>query len=82
MMKHKLRLLPSSPLKRLLPAKATAKPPGKDLSTVRRVITEKEVRKLQQKDPDLEFYRCIEILCRINKKDKEYIREDMKLSVP
>ena len=74
------------PVKAPSPAKATVKPPAKEFATVRRVITEKEVRKLQQKDPDLEFYRCIEILCRINKKDKEYIREDMKqkrpLSVP
>ena len=62
--------------------KAPMKPAGKDLSTVRRAITEKEVRKLQAKDPDLEFYRCIEILCRLNKKDKEYIREDMKLKRP
>ncbi|HYA43365.1 MAG TPA: L,D-transpeptidase [Syntrophobacteraceae bacterium] len=56
--------------------------PAKDLSTLRRVITEKEVRKLQEKDPDLEFSRCIEILCRLNKKDKEYIREDMKQKRP
>src|SRR5208337_5665157 len=62
--------------------KAPMKPAGKDLSTVRRAITEKEVRKLQAKDPDLEFYRCIEILCRINKKDKEYIRADMKRKRP
>lgn len=52
-------------------------PSGKDLSTVRRVMTEKELRKLVEKDPDLEFYRCVEILCRLNRKDKEYIREDM-----
>jgi lipoprotein-anchoring transpeptidase ErfK/SrfK len=63
-------------------AKASVKPAGKDLSTVRRLITEKEVRKLQAKDPDLEFYRCIEILCRLNKKDKEYIRADMKHKRP
>ena len=62
--------------------KAPVKPVGKDLSTVRRAITEKELRKLQEKDPDLEFYRCIEILCRLNKKDKEYIREDMKRKRP
>ncbi len=66
--------------------KAPVKSARKDLSTLRRAITDKEVRKLQQKDPDLEFYRCIEILCRLNNKDKEYIREDMKrkrrLTVP
>ena len=70
------------PVKAPSPPKATAKPASKNFATVRRVITEKEVRKLQQKDPDLEFYRCIEILCRINKKDKEYIREDMKRKRP
>ncbi len=60
-------------------------PPGqtaKDLPTVRRVITEKELRQLAEKNPDLEFYRCLEILCRLNKKDKEYIREDMKRKRP
>ena len=46
------------------------------------MITDKAVRNLRQKDPDLEFYRCIEILCRINKKDKEYIRDDMKHKRP
>jgi len=61
---------------------APVKPAGKDLSTVRRAITDKEVRKLQQKDPDLEFYRCIEILCRLNSKDREYIRADMKRKRP
>ncbi|MGA2404216.1 MAG: L,D-transpeptidase [Syntrophobacteraceae bacterium] len=64
------------------PPKAPVKPARKDFSTVRRVITEKEVRKLKEKDPALEFYRCIEILCRLNKKDKEYVREDMKLKRP
>jgi lipoprotein-anchoring transpeptidase ErfK/SrfK len=58
------------------------KPSPKDFSTRRRVITEREVRKLANKDPDLEFYRCIEILCRLNRKDKEYIRADMKHKRP
>ena len=67
------------------PSKASVrqvKPPAKDLATLRRPITEKEVRKLETKDPDLEFNRCIEILCRLNRKDKEYIREDMKQKSP
>ena len=64
------------------PPKAPVRHARKDVSTVRRVITENEVRKLAEKDPALEFYRCIEILCRLNKKDKEYIREDMKLKRP
>ncbi len=64
------------------PRKATAKQTPQDLSTSRRTITEKELRQLGEKDPDLEFYRCLEILCRLNKKDKEYIREDMKKKRP
>lgn len=62
--------------------KASAKQTAKDLATVHRVITEKELRQLGDKDPDLEFYHALEILCRLNKKDKEYIREDMKKKRP
>ncbi len=61
---------------------APLKPAAKDLATLSRTITDKQVRWLQQKDPDLEFYHCIEILCRLNNKDKEYILEDMKLRRP
>jgi len=50
--------------------------------TMRRVVTEKELRKLAAKDPDLDFNRCVEILSRLNKKDKEYIRRDMKQKRP
>lgn len=50
----------------------------KESNVVRRVITEKELRTLEEKDPDLDFYRCLEILSRLNRKDKEYIRNDMK----
>ncbi len=58
--------------------KPAVKHSGKELATVRRAITEKELRKLVEKNPNLDFYGCIEILCRLNKKDKEYIRQDMK----
>ncbi|MHC1725820.1 MAG: L,D-transpeptidase [Syntrophobacteraceae bacterium] len=58
------------------------KPEKKDLSTVHRRITEKELRQIEEKDPNLGFYRLLEILCRLNKKDKEYIREDMKHKKP
>jgi lipoprotein-anchoring transpeptidase ErfK/SrfK len=64
------------------PPKAPAGQTRKESTTVRRTITEKELRQLAAKDPDLEFYRCLEILCRLNKKDKEYIREDMKQKRP
>jgi hypothetical protein len=50
----------------------------KDLSVVRRTITEKELRKLQDKDPELDFYQCLAILSRLNLKDREYIRADIK----
>jgi lipoprotein-anchoring transpeptidase ErfK/SrfK len=64
------------------PQKVQARPTAKDLATVHRVVTEKELRQLGDKDPDLEFYHSLEILCRLNKKDKEYIREDMKHKRP
>jgi hypothetical protein len=62
-------------------------PPGKDVRwkhspVVRRAITEKELRRLEAKDPELDFYRCLLILSRLNKKDKEYIRNDMKHKRP
>lgn len=53
-------------------------PARKDPPTVRRAVTEKELRKLAERDPELDFYRCLEILSRLNRKDKEYIRDDMK----
>lgn len=64
------------------PLKPSVKASPKELATVRRAISEKEVRKLVVKDPDLDFYRCIEILSRLNRKDKEYIRQDMKRKRP
>jgi hypothetical protein len=64
------------------PRKAPVRQTKKDLSTAHRTISEKELRQLETKDPDLEFYRCLEMLCRINKKDKEYIREDIKHKRP
>jgi lipoprotein-anchoring transpeptidase ErfK/SrfK len=74
---------PAQPaLKASQPGKKPAGQTEKNLPTVRRVITEKELRQLAEKNPDLEFYRCLEILCRLNKKDKEYIREDMKKKRP
>jgi lipoprotein-anchoring transpeptidase ErfK/SrfK len=54
----------------------------KDLSIVRRKVTEKELRKLEEKDPGLDFYQCLAILSRLNLKDKEYIRADMKQGRP
>ena len=62
--------------------KVPVKPVAKNFSTVRRVITEKELRRMEEKNPDMGFYRSLEILCRLNKKDKEYIRKDMKQKRP
>lgn len=63
-----------------------AKKTPKDSPLVRRVVSEKELRGLERKDPDLHFQRCLEILAKINGKDREYIRYDIKkkrpLSVP
>lgn len=51
----------------------------KPASVVRRVVTVKELRNLEQKDPDLDFHSCLKILSRLNKKDREYILRDIKL---
>jgi hypothetical protein len=59
--------------KRPAPKKKEAK-----ISTVRRVVTENELRALEQKDRELHFEKCIEILCRVNGKNKEYVKEDIK----
>ncbi len=77
---------PAAERKRDAQPKQLRKPEKRDLSVVRRRITEKELRQIEEKDPALSFYECLEILCRLNKKDKEYIRADMKrkrsLAVP
>lgn len=43
-----------------------------------RVITEDEIRRLEEKDPKLTLYVCQEILARINKKARLYIAEDIR----
>ncbi len=69
-----------------LPASRRLKAPSRisrhNFSTARRVITERDLLKLQQKDPVLDFSRCVEILARLNKMDPEYIRSDIKLHKP
>ncbi|MGV8073159.1 MAG: L,D-transpeptidase [Syntrophobacteraceae bacterium] len=44
----------------------------------RRVVTEKELSLLCKKDQDLTYDKCMEILVRLNIKDREYIKEDIK----
>lgn len=73
------------PGKESSPAPAQSKPP-KAPPVVQRAVSEKELQKIEAKDPDLHVRRSIEILSRLNKKDREYIQADMKnkrpLSVP
>lgn len=68
------------------PAKGVEKPqPPKgppSLAIRERVITEDEIRKLEERDPKLTLYACQEILARINKKSRLYIAEDIKQKRP
>ncbi len=50
----------------------------KPVPAVKRVISEKELRNIERKDPRLHYQKCLEILARFNGKDKEYIRSDIK----
>lgn len=77
------------PVERSTPSRTKPQPRKtiqKEPAVVKRAITEKELRSLEQKDPELHFNRCIEILSRLNGKDREYIRSDIKrkraLTVP
>ncbi len=54
------------------------KKPDPRLAWTQRVLTEKEVLKLSEKDPALTYPACQEILARLNIKDREYIRDDIK----
>lgn len=69
-----------------LPPKAAAKPPppkGPPSLVVReRVITEDEIRRLEEKDPKLTLYTCQEILARLNRKARLYIAEDIRQKRP
>jgi hypothetical protein len=56
------------------------RPPS--LAIRERVITEDEIRKLEEKDPKLTLYVCQEILARINKKARLYIAEDIRQKRP
>jgi hypothetical protein len=66
------------PVSKPQPPDSQASKSKKELAIVQRTITEKELRKLEEKDPELDFYQCLAILSRLNLKDKEYIRADMK----
>lgn len=64
------------------PASSRREVPRRDLSTARRVITERNLLKLQREDPVLTVSRCIEILARLNREDPEYIRGAVKRHKP
>lgn len=57
------------------PAPAKAVPPT---GWTVRTISEKEILKLSRKDPDLTMAACLEMLARLNIKDRDYIKEDIK----
>jgi hypothetical protein len=72
------------------PPRQPAHPPQKktavDKRWTERVITEKEISKLSEKDPELTPVACSEILARLNTKARFYIPDDIrhkrKLRVP
>jgi hypothetical protein len=49
-----------------------------DLTVQQRAVTEKELSKWSEKDAALTVAACIEILCRLNLKDREYVKDDIK----
>ncbi len=60
------------------PVRPPMKTARRNLAVSHRKITEKELRQLGERDSDLHIYRCYEILCRLNKKDRDYVRDDIK----
>lgn len=51
------------------------KPPGK---VAERVVTEKELQQVSEKDPEMSRVVCLEILARLNGKAREYVAQDVK----
>ena len=49
-----------------------------DTSWTKRVIGAEELQKLAEQDPDLSPASCLEILARLNQKDRSYIQKDIK----
>jgi hypothetical protein len=52
-------------------------PPTMDIGWTERAVTAGELRVLAERDPDLSPEVCIEILARLNNKDRSYIQQDI-----
>jgi hypothetical protein len=66
-------------------AKRTALPPepsARDISCTERTLTNDELRTLAEKDPALSSEVCLEILARVNRKDRFYVQQDLKTNHP
>ncbi len=70
---------PAPDSERIIPVKNYVQKP---MPAVKRVITDRELRNIERKDPNLYYRKCLEILARFNGKDKEYIRADIKRRRP
>jgi hypothetical protein len=60
----------------------TPPPPVADMSWTERAIGAEELEALAEQDPDLTSAACLEILARLNKKDRAYIKSDIKKGKP
>lgn len=72
------RQKPPPPPPKAPPSRQPAKKTVPDKRWTERVITEKEIEKMAEKDPDLTPVACKEILARLNTKARFYIPEDIK----
>jgi lipoprotein-anchoring transpeptidase ErfK/SrfK len=66
-------------------AKRTVLPPehsARDISFTERTLTTDELRALAEKDPALSSDVCLEILARVNRKDRFYVQQDLKTKNP
>ncbi|GKT09992.1 L,D-transpeptidase [Desulforhabdus sp. TSK] len=64
------------------PPKAAVKKAAPEKQWKKRVVTEAELQKLRQKDPELNRLTCLEILARLNGKASYYIARDIKAKRP
>lgn len=61
------------------PKKPSSQRQGKSrLAVTERVVTEQEIRKIGDRDPDMSRVACLEILARLNGKARNYIVDDIK----
>lgn len=57
-------------------------PESGDLSTTRRVVTQRDLLQVQREDPALTVSRSVQILARLNRKDPAYIQKDINHHKP